>query len=82
MTAPTADTEPTIGQLVTAIKDDVTGLIRGEIDLAKTELRDQAKSGGMAAGLLAAAAVVALFAVGMLSMAAAYGIHALGLGLG
>lgn len=82
MTAPTRDPEPSIGQLVAAIKDDIAALVRGEIDLAKAELRGQAKAGGAAIGMLAAAAVIALFAVAMLSVAAAYGLHALGLGLG
>lgn len=75
-------TEPTIGQLVAAIKDDITGLVRGEVDLAKAELRDQAKAAGAATGMIVAAIVLAVFGLVMLSMALAYGIHALGLGLG
>jgi uncharacterized membrane protein YqjE len=74
--------EPTIGQLVAAIKDDVTGLVRGELDLAKAELRDQAKAGGASAGMFGAAALLALVGFVLVSVAAAYGLHALGLGLG
>lgn len=82
MTAPPTDSEPSIGELVATIKDDLTALVRGEIDLAKSELRGQVKAGGVAIAMIAVAAVIALFALSMLSFALAYGIHALGLGLG
>src|SRR5699024_1723643 len=82
MTAPPTESEPSIGQLVATIKDDLTALVRGEIDLAKSELRDQVKAGGLAIAMIAVAALIALFALSMLSFALTYGIHALGLGLG
>ncbi len=49
----------TLGTLVTGVTEDLSTLIRGEIDLAKTELRDSAQVMSKGAGLLAAAAAVA-----------------------
>ena len=49
----------TLGTLVTGVTEDLSTLIRGEIDLAKTELRDSAQVMSKGAALLAAAAAVA-----------------------
>jgi uncharacterized membrane protein len=49
----------TLGTLVTGVTEDLSTLIRGEIDLAKTELRDSAQVMSKGAGLLAAATAVA-----------------------
>ena len=48
-----------LGSLVTGVTEDLSTLIRGEIDLAKTELRDSAQIASKGAGMLAAAAAVA-----------------------
>ena len=37
--------EPTIGQLVANASKDLSGLVRGEIELAKTELKKTAVEG-------------------------------------
>ncbi|MFE3600579.1 phage holin family protein [Streptomyces sp. NPDC059096] len=70
-----------IGQLVAAATAEMSALVHDEIALAKAEVRQDVKRGvtGGAAGAIAA--VFALFALPVLSFAAAYGIHNLGLGL-
>lgn len=67
------------GQLVSSIKDDLTSLVRGEVELAKAELRESATrvAVGGALGLVAAYLLV-LISI-LLSIAAAYGLTGLGL---
>ena len=76
-----AEPEPSVGQLVTAAFDDVSKLVKHEIDLAKAELTFSVKNGGLAAGLFGAAAFLLLLSVIMLSVAFAYLIHLTGLDL-
>lgn len=64
--------EPTIGRLVADVSRDVSALIRGEIALAKSELKISVKAGGVGAGLLAAAAFVGILAIILLSISIAY----------
>ncbi|MBW9207425.1 phage holin family protein [Mumia sp. zg.B17] len=66
------DAEPTIGRLVSDISSDLSTLVRGEIALAKSELRVSAKAGGVGAGLLVAVGVLLLFVITMLSMAGGF----------
>ena len=51
-----------LGNLVAGVTEDMSTLIRGEIELAKTELRDSAHVASKGAGLLAGAAAVASMA--------------------
>ncbi|MER7764669.1 phage holin family protein [Streptomyces sp. NPDC097619] len=57
--------EPSIGDLVEAIGQDVSGLLRTEIELAKAELKEESAKAGKAAGMLGGAGyaghMVALF---------------------
>jgi hypothetical protein len=64
--------EPTIGRLVADASRDISGLVRGEIALAKSELKVSVRAGGLGAGLLATAAFLALLAIVLLSISAAY----------
>jgi protein-S-isoprenylcysteine O-methyltransferase Ste14 len=77
-----ADGSASIGQLVASIKDDLTGLVRDEIELAKAELKQDAKEAGLGGALIAVALFLGLLAVILGSFALVYGLHALGLGLG
>ncbi len=77
-----ADSSASIGQLVASIKDDLTGLVRDEIELAKAELKQDAKEAGLGGALIAMALFLGLLAVILGSFALVYGVHALGLGLG
>ena len=71
--------EPTIGQLVANASRDLSSLVRSEIELAKSELKSSAKAAGTGGGLFGAAAFLGLLAIILLSIAAAYGMSALGL---
>ena len=51
--------EPSLGDLVALAAKDVSQLVRYEIDLAKTELRDDVQRIGLAAALSGVAAFVA-----------------------
>lgn len=77
-TPPVRD-ERTIGQLVADISHDLSGLVRAEIALAKAELTEEAKKGGIGAGMLAAAGFFAAVAFILLCFTAAYGLVARGL---
>lgn len=71
-----------IGQLVASIKDDLTALVHDEIELAKAELKNDARSAGLGGAMIAGAAFLALVAFILGSFALVYGVHALGLALG
>ena len=58
--------QPTLGELVARISENITALVKGEIDLAKAKGRRMALRLGVGAALLSAAAVLALFAFGMI----------------
>jgi hypothetical protein len=70
-----------LGQLVATATTELSALVHDEIALAKAELREDAKRVGIGGGAIAAAGTLALFSLPVLSFAAAYGIHNLGLGL-
>jgi hypothetical protein len=70
---------PTVGQLVANASKELSSLVRSEVELAKTELKKPAVAAGTGAGMFAAAAFLALLAVILLSIAAAYGLTAAGL---
>lgn len=76
---PNAAPERTLGQLVADATKDLSSIVRGELDLAKTEIKADAQRAGKGAGMLAAAGVVAFLAVILLLIAAAYGLVAAGL---
>ncbi|WP_377270117.1 phage holin family protein [Peterkaempfera sp. SMS 1(5)a] len=76
------DGERSLGQLFSAATADLSSLVHDEIALAKAEIRQDVKRGVAGGASLMIAGVVALAAIPMLSFAAAYGIHALGLTLG
>jgi hypothetical protein len=78
---PAVTEEPTIGKLVVDASRDVSGLIKSEIALAKSELRISVKAGGIAIGLFAAAAFIVLLSIIMLSVAFAYFLSWTGLDL-
>ncbi|MFC9586964.1 phage holin family protein [Streptomyces yangpuensis] len=73
--------ERTLGQLVASATAEMSALVHDEIALAKAELREDAKRVGSGSVSLVAAGVFAVFSLPVLTFAAAYGIHNLGLGL-
>jgi Putative Actinobacterial Holin-X, holin superfamily III len=70
-----------LGQLVASATAEVSALVHDEIALAKAEVRQDVKRGVTGSVAFAVAGVLVLCAVPVLSFAAAYGIHNLGLGL-
>jgi hypothetical protein len=71
-----------IGELVATATHDLSLLVHKEVELAKTELAIQGKRIGLAGGMFAAAGASGLYASVFLSVAAAFGISALGISLG
>jgi hypothetical protein len=56
-----------IGEIVDDVTQDLTTLIRQEIDLAKTELKEEATKAGKGAGMLGGAGLSGCFAILFLS---------------
>lgn len=56
---------PTLGALMGQIAENISALIRGEIDLATAKAKRMGRKLGLGAGLLAAAGVLALYALGL-----------------
>ena len=73
--------DPTLGKLVSDASRDLSALVRGEIALAKSELKVSVKAGGVGLGLFGAAAFLAVLGIVMLSIAIAYFVHMTGLDL-
>ncbi|MER5932733.1 phage holin family protein [Streptomyces sp. NPDC002054] len=73
--------ERTLGQLVASATAEMSALVHDEIALAKAEIRQDVRRVGIGSTAFVIAGVLALFSVPVLSFAAAYGIHNLGLGL-
>ncbi|MER5727408.1 phage holin family protein [Streptomyces sp. NPDC002138] len=73
--------ERTLGQLVASATAEMSALVHDEIALAKAELRQDVKRVGIGGTAIGIAGVFGIFSLPVLSFAAAYGIHALGLGL-
>lgn len=71
---PPADRPPSMGRLVEQLSEQATRLVRAEIALAKAELAEKAKRSGIGAGLVAAALVIVLYAVGVLIWSAIIGL--------
>ena len=71
--------ERTIGQLVSDATNDLSTLVRGEIELAKSEVTDGVTKLGKGIVFFAIAGVLALYLLGLLFLAAAWGMEAAGL---
>jgi hypothetical protein len=76
---PAATVEPSVGSLVQSAMSDVSTLIRGEVELAKTEISKSAKKAGIGAGAFGAAGVVLAFSAFFFFIALAEFITWLGL---
>jgi uncharacterized membrane protein YqjE len=68
--APTGN--ESLGSLVTGIVEDLQNIVRGELALAKTELKDEAAGIGRGVGMLAAGAIVGLVAFIFLMLGVTY----------
>ena len=59
--------ERPIGELMKELADQTATLVRQELDLAKAEMRQKGRKAGLGAGMLGAAGVVGLAALGALT---------------
>jgi len=66
--------EISIGELIGDISNDLSRLFRQEVDLAKTELKEEAVKAGKAAGMLGGAGFAGYLAVVLLSFAVVFGL--------
>jgi hypothetical protein len=66
--------EQSLGELVATATRDLSVLVRQEIELAKSELAEQAKRGAIGAGLLSGAGVLALLGLFLSCFAVAFAI--------
>jgi uncharacterized membrane protein YqjE len=73
--------DQSIGDLVSVAARDVSQLVRYELELAKLELKHDAKRVGIGAGLLGVALFAACLLLMLLCFAFAYGLNALGIWL-
>jgi len=71
--APVDDERP-IGELFSDLSRSLQNLVRGEVELAKAEIKEQAAVAGKGAAQLSAGAVAGLLALFLLSFAAAWGL--------
>src|SRR2546430_2244712 len=67
--------EKSISEVLEDIVGDVQDIIRAEVRLAKTEVREETAKAGKAAGLLGAGAVFGLYAVGFVLLTGLYALE-------
>jgi uncharacterized membrane protein YqjE len=63
-----------IGSMIGELVGDFQDLVRGEVSLAKQELREEARAAGLGAGLMAGAAVLALVGTIFIGLTLMYGL--------
>ncbi len=66
--------EPSIGDLFARMTADTSELLRGEVRLAKAEIKQELKTGAKGAGAIGAAGFAGYMALLLLSFAAAWGL--------
>lgn len=76
---PDSSSEETLGALFATASRDLSTLVRSEIELAKAELRVDMQNAAKGGAMFGAAGFLSVLAVILLSIAAAYGLVALGL---
>jgi hypothetical protein len=79
---PIGPDEATTGQLVAGVTKNFSVLVTQQMELAKAELRESAQTGAQGGAGVVVALVLALYSVTFLSVAAAFGLDAIGLTLG
>jgi hypothetical protein len=73
-TMPAPDSQASVGELFSEVAEDLSTLMRQEVELAKAELRQSAARAGKGAGLLAGAGVSGHMVLLFASIAAWWGI--------
>lgn len=80
--APVDPAELSLGETIAAATENLSNLIRNEVALAKAEATESAKNAGKGAGMFGGAGAFGLVALIFLSLAIAWGLGSLGMGLG
>jgi hypothetical protein len=73
------DTEDSLGKLVANASESISTILRGELELAKIELRSSVKNVGVGVGFFVTAGVLLFFSLTFGFIALAEGLIALGL---
>lgn len=63
------NTNKSVGNLLTDAMSNVSGLVRSEVDLARAEMSENLNKAGVAIGMIAGAAIIALVALNVLAAA-------------
>ncbi|PWD51761.1 hypothetical protein C8046_15010 [Serinibacter arcticus] len=66
--------QPTLGELIASLTQQLTELVKGEVELLKAQVAEKGKSMGMGIGLFVGAGLFAFFALGVLISAAVLGL--------
>lgn len=69
--------QPGIGELISDVTSDLSRLFRQEVELAKAEMRVEAKKAGKAGAMFGVAAVAGLMVIILLSFALVYALDAI-----
>ena len=78
---PAQGAEPSIGELVKEIAGDLSTLVRQELELAKVEVKEEARKAGQSAGMLGAAGFAGYMVLVLLTLSGVFGLGAV-IGLG
>ena len=70
------------GNLLTEAMSNVSGLVRSEVDLARAEISENITKAGVAIGMIAGAAIIALVALNVLAAALVAALTEIGLDAG
>ena len=73
-TVPPSDSRASVGELFSEVAEDLSTLLRQEVELAKAEIRESASRAGKGAGLLAGAGISGHMVLLFASVAAWWGI--------
>jgi hypothetical protein len=73
---PQAPERESLGELVGELAEDLSRLMRQELELAKAEIRQEAKKAGKATGMLAGAGFAGYMTAVLLSLAAVFALGA------
>ena len=71
---PAPESRPSIGELLSDVSQDITTLLRQEVELAKAEIKQSATRAGKGAGMFAGAGVAGHMVLLFLSVAAWWGL--------
>lgn len=74
MSVAARSSEQSLGKMVAGVTDQLSSLVKLQLELAQSEIKQQVKQGTAGGGMAAGAAVVAFVALLMLSVAAALGL--------